>query len=145
LESEINACHPMKTHLEFTSIEFPASPEEDKEINPGIFGKRLAEFLAEGLRKQGFKVLGIGSEDWGWMVEIENKEFPLWIGCANYDGTENEFQCVIEPSKPYVRKWFSKIETGPTVEKLASALEAVLLQSGNVSNFRWLSDESAPR
>lgn len=88
-------------------------------------------------------MLGIGAEDWGWMVEIETREFPLWIGCANYDGAENEFQCFIEPSKPFVRKWFSKIETGPTVEKLAAALEAVLVQSGKVSEFRWLSDQKA--
>ena len=31
----------MKTHLEFTSTAFPAYPGEDKDINPGIFGKRL--------------------------------------------------------------------------------------------------------
>jgi hypothetical protein len=135
----------MRTHLEFTSTAFPAYPGGDKEINPGIFGKRLAEFLAESLPHQGFKVLCIGAEDWGWMVEIENHEFPLWIGCANYDGTENEFQCFIEPSKPFVRKWFSKIETGPTVEELAAALEAVLLQSGKVSGLRWLSDDEAQR
>jgi len=133
----------MKTHLEFTSTEFPAYPGEDKEINPGIFGKRLAEFLAENLHSQGFKVLCIGAEDWGWMVEIENQEFPLWIGCASYEDGKNGFQCFIEPSKPFVRKWFLKIETGPTVEKLASALEAVLLKSGKVSNFRWLSDDEA--
>jgi len=137
--------NPMITHLEFTSAAFPAYPDEDKEINPGIFGKRLAEFLAEGLRKKGFKVLGIGAEDWGWMVEIENQQFPLWIGCANYDGTENEFQCFIEPSKPFVRKWFSKIETGHTIEKLSAALEAVLVQSGKVSELRWLSDDEARR
>ncbi len=145
LHNGINARHPMKSHLEFTSTAFPAYPGEDKEINPGIFGKRLAEFLAEGLREQGFKVLGVGPEDWGWMVEIENQEFPLWIGCANYEDNENGFQCFIEPSKPFVRKWFSKIETGPTVEKLAAALEAVLLQSGKVSQLRWLSDDEARR
>jgi len=133
----------MRTHLEFTSTAFPAYPGEDKEINPGIFGKRLAEFLAEALPHKGFKVLCIGAEDWGWMVEIENKEFPLWIGCANYGESENEFQCFIEPSKPVVRKWFSKIETGLIVEKLAAALEAVLLQSGKVSRLRWLSDDEA--
>jgi hypothetical protein len=79
------------------------------------------------------------------MVEMENKEFPLWIGCANYEDGENGFQCFIEPSKPSVRKWFSKIETGPIVDKLAAALEAVLLQSGKVSNLRWLSDNEARR
>jgi hypothetical protein len=135
----------IKTHLEFKSTAFPAYPGEDKEINPGIFGKRLAEFLAEALPHQGFRVLCIGAEDWGWMVEIENQEFPLWIGCANYDGTENEFQCLIEPSKPFVRKWFSKIETGQTVEKLAAALEEVLVQCGKFSKLRWLSDDEVRR
>jgi hypothetical protein len=135
----------MKTHLEFTSTEFRAYPGEDEETNPGIFGKRLAEFLAENLPQQGFKVLCIGAEDWGWMVEIENKEFPLWIGCASYDGTETEFQCFIEPSKPFVRKWFSKIVTGPIVETLSAALEAVLLQSGKVSGLRWLPNDEAQR
>jgi hypothetical protein len=135
----------MRTHLEFTSTAFPAYPNEDKEINPGIFGQRLAEFLSEKLPQHGFKVLCIGAEDWGWMVEMENKEFPLWIGCANYEDGENGFQCFIEPSKPSVRKWFSKIETGPIVDKLAAALEAVLLQSGKVSNLRWLSDNEARR
>ena len=85
----------MRTHVEFTSTEFPAYPGEDKDINPGIFGKRLAEFLAEGLRKKGNKVLGIGAEDWGWMVEIENQEFPLWVGCANYEESENGFQSML--------------------------------------------------
>jgi len=92
----------MKTHLEFTSTAFPAYPGEDKDINPGIFEKRLAEFLAENRPSHGFKVLSIGAEDWGWMVEIENKEFPLWIGCASYEDGENGFQCFIEPSKPFV-------------------------------------------
>jgi hypothetical protein len=101
--------------------------------------------LAENLPRHGFKGLCIGTEDWGWMVEIENREFPLWIGCANYGESENEFQCFIEPSKLFVRKWFSKIETGPIVEKLAAALERVLLQSGKVSGLRWLSDDTARR
>jgi hypothetical protein len=135
----------MRTHVEFTSSEFPAYPGEEEKINPGIFGKRLTEFLAENLPAHGFKVLGIGAEDWGWMVEIENQEFSLWVGCANYDESKKEFQCFIEPSKPFVRKWFSKIETGPTVEKLAAALETVLLQSGKVFGLRWLSDESEQR
>jgi len=89
----------MKTHVEFVSTTFPSYPGEDKEINPGIFGKRLGEFLAEGLPQQGFKVRCIGAEDWGWMVEIENKEFPLWVGCANYGESENEFQYFIERFK----------------------------------------------
>lgn len=45
--------------------------------------------------------------------------------------------CIIEPSKPFVRKWFKRIDTSSTVERLASAIESRLLGSGQVSQLRW--------
>jgi len=67
----------MKTQVEFRSDKFPPYDGEQKEINPGLWGKRLAEYLQNNLAHYGVKVTGIGSEDWGWMVELENEEFPL--------------------------------------------------------------------
>ena len=133
----------MRTHVEFVSNEFPPCENEEEQINPGRYGKRLAEFLADGLASYGFKVVCIGAEDWGWMVELENEAFPLWIGCGNYEEFENGFLCFIEPSKPFVRKWFLKMETGPKVEQLATAIEAVLKGSGKVSQLRWWSESEA--
>ena len=133
----------MRTHVEFLSTDFAPYEDEDEQINPGVFGKRLADFLAEGLSAHGFKVRCVGAEDWGWMVELENETFPLWIGCANYEEFENGFLCFIEPSKPYIRKWFKKIDTSSTVEPLASAIESLLLGSGKVSQLRWWSDNEA--
>lgn len=127
----------MRTHVEFISIDFPSYPNEEEEINPGRYGKRLAAFLAEGLPAYGFKVRCVGAEDWGWMVELENAPFPLWVGCGNDEEVENGFICFIEPSKPIVRKWFSKVDTTSTVERLASAIEALLQSSGKVSQLRW--------
>ena len=129
----------MRTHVEFRSTGFRAYENEDEQINPGVFGKRLADFFAAGLPAQGFKVRCVGAEDWGWMVELENETFPLWIGCANYDEFENGFLCFIEPSKPFIRKWFKKIDTCATVERLALAIETLLLGSGQVSQLRWWS------
>ncbi|MGE5491698.1 MAG: hypothetical protein ACM31P_10490 [Actinomycetota bacterium] len=133
----------MRTHVEFLSNEFPPYENEAEQINPGRYGKRLADFLAESLITHGFKVKSVSAEDWGWMVEIENESFPLWIGCGNYEEFENGFLCFIEPSKPFVRKWFSKIETLPIVERLASALESILQGSGKVSQLRWWSESEA--
>ena len=76
----------MRSHVEFISTEFPAYPNEKDEINPDRFGKRLAEFLSTQLPKFGFQVESIGAEDWGWMVELENESFPLWVGCGNCSG-----------------------------------------------------------
>lgn len=131
----------MRSHVEFHSTEFPAYPGEEDEINPGRFGKRLAEFLAEQLPRRGFSVRGIGAEDWGWQIELENAAFPLWIGCGNYEEGENAFLCFIEPSKPVLRKWFKTIETAKVVERVASALEAILLSSGKVSSLKWWTED----
>lgn len=133
----------MRTHVEFRSNDFAPYENEDEQINPGVYGKRLADFLAEGLAAHGYKVRCVGAEDWGWMVELENTAFPLWIGCANYEEFENGFLCFIEPSKPFIRKWFKKIETSYAVEPLASAIESVLSGSGKVSQLRWWSDAEA--
>lgn len=132
----------MRTHVEFCSDSFPAYPGEDEEVNPGRYGKRLAEFLAGQLPRYGFKVRGIGAEDWGWMVELENERFPLWVGCGNYEEGENAFLCFIEPSKPYVRKWLTKIPTSEVVERVATALEASL-QGGGVTRLRWWTEDEA--
>ena len=88
----------MRSHFEFVSTAFPAQPGEEDEVNPGRFGKRFAEFIVAELPKYGFLVGAIGAEDWGWMIELENSAFPLWIGCGNYDEKPNGFLCFIEPS-----------------------------------------------
>ena len=42
----------MKTQVEFRSSKFPPYEGEEKQINPGLWGKRLAELLgAETIRK----------------------------------------------------------------------------------------------
>ena len=89
----------LKTQVEFRSDKFPPYDGEEEEINPGLWGKRLAEYLQENLPHHGVKVTGIGSEDWGWMVELENDELPLWIGRGHQDGDNNEFLCFIYRKK----------------------------------------------
>jgi hypothetical protein len=74
----------MRTHLEFRSSAFPPYPGEEEQINPGLYGKRLAEFLAEALSKAGFVTDQPGPEDWGWYLTVENREFSLWVGCGHY-------------------------------------------------------------
>ena len=127
----------MRTCLEFESTAFTAYPDEDEQVNPGRFGKRLAEFLGEVLPAHGFSVASLRSEDWGWRVELENQSFPLWIGCGNLDDSPTDFLCFIEPSRPSVWRWFKKVDTAAVVEKLALALEEALSKSGKVSNLHW--------
>lgn len=135
----------MRTHLEFRSSSFPAYPSEDEEINPGCFGKRLAEFLSSALLASGFAVQDICAEDWGWRIDVHNDAFPLWLGCGNYDEYPDGFLCFIEPSRPYVRQWFRRVPTAETVERVGRVLEAALASHDGVKDLRWWSEDEARR
>jgi len=63
----------METHVEFRSDRFPPVDGEERLINPDLWGKRLADFLRDGLRKQGFETNESIPEDWGWLVPVVNK------------------------------------------------------------------------
>ncbi len=132
----------MRTHAEFASTEFPALPGEE-ELNSGIFGRSLADYVAACLPAHGFKVKGIAPEDWGWRMDLENEAFPLWVGCGNYHELDNGFLVFIDPCMPEITKRFITVETAPTIERLASTLEALFLMTGKVTGFRWLSDEES--
>ena len=134
----------MRTHLQFVSPAFDPEPREDAATNPGIFGKRLAGFLANEF---GRLELGGGepvAEDWGWMVPLKNREFPLWLGCASYDSPP-EWLVFIEPSQPWVRKLFRRIDTTAIVADIAGWLETILTRSGSATDLRWWNDLDSGR
>jgi hypothetical protein len=62
------------------STKFPAYPGEEEEVNPGLWGRRLAEYFYRKLKEQGIETKEIFAEDWGWTVPIHHAAFPLWVG-----------------------------------------------------------------
>jgi hypothetical protein len=127
----------MKTQVEFRSDKFPPYEGEEEEINPGLWGKRLAEYLQLKLRNAGVATGEIYSEDWGWALPIENEAFPLWIGCGHQDGEPDQFLVFIEPSKPAIRKWFKTIDTTPVLNNLATILDRILSSDPQIRDVRW--------
>jgi hypothetical protein len=129
----------MKNHVEFRSDSFAPYQGEEDEVNPGLFGKRLAEFLVPQLENRGYVVKDLFSEDWGWVISLENAEFPLWIGCGRYEEYPNGFLCFIEPHEPFVKKFlfFGKIDTRPKVDALRQALDEILSSEPSVSDIKW--------
>lgn len=45
----------MKTQVEFRSSKFPPYEGEQEQINPGLWGKRLAEYLVQKLAEKGIQ------------------------------------------------------------------------------------------
>ena len=132
----------MKTHVEFRSDAFPPYADEEEEINPGRYGKRLAEFLVGGLREKEFEPLEPFAEDWGWVVPIKNNDFSLWVGCGNYEEYTDGFLCFIHPDKPKIRRWlFWTTDTSERVSALQRAIDEVLSVNPAIRDMRWWTTE----
>jgi hypothetical protein len=129
----------MNTQAEFVSDAFPSYPGEDEQINPGIWGKKLAEYLAAELPKHGVTPKEFYTEDWGWEIPIENEAFPMFIGCSNQlEPGGNRFLCFIDPSTPQVRKgFFKKIDATSDIKRVADALDKILKSHSGIKDLNW--------
>jgi len=132
----------MRTHVEFRSAKFPPYPGEEGDVNPGLWGKRLAEYLLWDLRERGIATGEIYSEDWGWVVPLRHEPFSMWVGCGHYQEYEDGFLIFIEPSKPTVRKGlFKKIDTTTDVARVAEAIDAILTSDRDIRDVRWWTED----
>jgi hypothetical protein len=129
----------MKTRVDFRSHNFPPYGSEEEDVNPGRYGKRLAEFLVRKLQTKGFEPREPLAEDWGWLIPIKNGGFRLWIGCGNLDGEADAFLCFIEPHTPRIRRFpfLWTIDASRPVEQLQTALNQILSAEPTIRETRW--------
>ncbi|MGB5717317.1 MAG: hypothetical protein WBN81_09510 [Gammaproteobacteria bacterium] len=127
----------MKTQVEFRSSRFPAYEGEEEQINPGIWGKRLAEYLVEKLAERGIATEEMIAEDWGWYVPLRNEGFRLAICCGHQYGDDDEFLCFTDPGTPIVKKFFKKIDATAQLTRLTEALQQILASDPEIKDVVW--------
>jgi hypothetical protein len=127
----------MMTQVEFRSAKFPAYEGEEDQINPGVWGKRLADYLAAGLTDRGWQIEAIVAEDWGWYVPLKNEGFRLAVCCGHQDGDEDEFLIFTDPSRPSVRKGFKKVDATPQLTRLTKTLQDILQSDPDITEVVW--------
>ena len=124
----------MKTQVEFRSSKFPPYEGEQEHINPGLWGKRLAEYLVQKLSDKGIKTEGIIGEDWGYYIPLQNEGFRLAICCGHQNGDDDEFLVFTDPATPVVKKFFKKIDATAQLSRLTDALQQILSSKPSVEN-----------
>ncbi len=127
----------MKTQVEFRSSKFPPYEGEEEQINPGLWGKRLAEYLVQKLAERGIVTEEMVAEDWGWCVPVRNEEFRLAVCCGHQNGDDDEFLCFTDPSNPIVKKLFKKIDATPQLTRLTDALQQILASDPEICEVVW--------
>jgi len=127
----------MNTQVTFRSSKFPPYEGEEEEINPGIWGKRLAEYFVEKLKGTGVEAEEIFGEDWGWYIPIKNEGFRLAICCGHQDGDEDEFLCFTDPATPIVKKLFRKTDATEQLSRLVAVMTKILASDPEIRNVEW--------
>ena len=127
----------MKTFAQFRSNKFPPYDGEEDEINPGLWGRRLAEYLVGKLKEKGISVDEPIAEDWGYYIPVENKDFRLAICCGHQNGDDDEFLCFTDPSKPTVRKLFKKIDASTQLKQITESLNEIFTSDPEITDLEW--------
>lgn len=127
----------MQTHVEFRSSSFPPYEGEEEEINPGLWGKRLAEYLAAKLAEKGIETEPMAVEDWGCYLPVKNEGFRLGLCCGHQHGDDDQFQVFSEPSSPKVKKFFRTIDATPQLTRLLGALREILAADPAIREVVW--------
>lgn len=68
----------------FTSSDFPVFPHEDEEVNPGILGRSVADWIKKSLAGTKFEITEDITEDFGYCLMVHRKPYWLWVGCSGF-------------------------------------------------------------
>lgn len=123
--------------MEFRSDKFPAYDGEEDEINPGLWGKRLAEYMVQKLAEREIKVEKIIGEDWGYYLPVQNEGLRLALCCGHQYGENDVFLCFTDPKTPIVKKLFKKIDATAQLSRLTEAVQQILSSDPEIRDIVW--------
>jgi hypothetical protein len=125
-------------HVVFRSSHFAVEPGEDRETNPGIYGKALASWIAERLRTRGVAVeAAIVAEDFGRVIVVQRVPFMLWVGCASLDDSTTEWQLQIAAEFTWFARLFRRVDPAPAIAQVREHLRAIVQEVPGVSDIQW--------
>lgn len=122
--------------LEFESSAFAVIPGEDQETNPGIYGKALAQWLAEQLRAAGFSVGDIVAEDFGWCVPVASAPHALYVACASTGERPDQWRVFAFAEGGVMARLLGKDRRAESLATLFAVLRRALEFAPTVRNLR---------
>lgn len=117
---------------------FPILEGEDDEIvNEKMYGKALCKYLEHNLPKAGIKVPSFCAEDWGWWLDVEDKDFKMALCIySDPDAKHDPERYAILPSIHNEKKWsWSKlrnIDLSKNVLRVMDVLENVFREDKEI-------------
>jgi hypothetical protein len=129
----------MRTNVRFTSPSFEPRDPDNGQVNPGRLGRELADWLHDRLHERGIRVSQPMSEDWGWLVAVDQGDAALMLACGNVDGSRTRWLVsVLEPRRGLLDRLLGRDVSSPeTLGAVVSALDASLGAEPAVTDVEW--------
>lgn len=105
---------------------FEIEPGEDRETNPGVYGRAFARWLADGLRARGESVEQVLAKDWGWCIVVARKPYGLWIGCSNRADRIDEWRAFVTAEPGLFQRLFRTVDPRPAAARLRRVLDELM-------------------
>jgi len=126
--------------LYFESSAFPVADGEDKETNPGIFGKALAKWLSGKLNERGINTTGVIAEDFGWCVGVASEPHKLYVACSNADGQKTSWQLFVFVEGGVLNRILGKDKSAEALNELHLSVRDILATDPSVMELREQDD-----
>ena len=126
----------MTRYIHFWSDRFKPDPGEDEEVNPGIYGKKLAIWITDELPESRIKINRMYPEDWGWEIDVSTENIKRYIGVRNVDGTENEWVVFIDIKNKMIKKLLGKSQNEEQeIEEILKGLKTILRNEESIRDL----------
>jgi hypothetical protein len=121
--------------LEFESSAFAPVPGEDAATNPGVFGKALAQWLANQLSLAGVAVGEVVAEDFGWVISVNSQPYSLRIACSSGE-TPNAWMVFAFAEGGLMSRLLGRDKSSDALESLYVSVRRSLESESNVHGLR---------
>ena len=122
--------------LAFTSSNFAIDPGEDENTNPGIYGKSLANWLADQMRSAGIPAGDVLAEDFGWCVRVKSKSHMLYVVCASTGYAPDDWRVFAFAESSLLIRLMGRNASREDLETLFAAVRNILASSHMIRSLR---------
>ena len=125
--------------LAFSSGAFPVASGEDDRTNPGVYGRALARWLAEGLRtRRGLATAEPIAEDFAWCVPIETAGFQAYVACASSGESTEDWRVLVFVEGGILKRLMGRDRRAELADDVFFAVRDLLAEHPEVRDLRTM-------
>ena len=123
--------------VSFTSSQFPIEPNEDEDMNPGIYGRALARWLVCQLEPRGIATKEVVAEDWGLCIVTQTRPVRVNIAVAKVEGSATRWQMFAFVERGLFQLAKSPDELQRELASMREHLAAIVASIPDVRDVSW--------